>query len=111
MFPGFVMGLLGLNPQNARISTFQGAGSINQVSLFFDGIGVTVGVIPRFAGTIAFSPALNQCGYGLLGQSEFFSRFKIEFDLPNRFFYIDDGIQSPAPAPAPLPQLPPPTQA
>jgi hypothetical protein len=99
MFPGFVMGLLGLNPQNATISMFQGAGSVNQVSLFFEGIGVTVGVIPRFVGTIAFSPALNQCGYGLLGQSEFFSRFKIEFDLPNRFFYIEDPPPQPNPVP------------
>jgi hypothetical protein len=83
---------------------FQGAGSVNQVSLFFDNIGVTVGAIPRFEATIAFSAALNQCGFALLGQSEFFSRFKVEFDLPNRFFYIEDP---PPPAlPDPAPQLP-----
>ena len=97
MFPGFIIGLLGLNPQNARESTFQGAGSINQVSLFFDNIGVTVGSIPRFEGTIAFSAALNTCGYGLLGQSEFFSRFRIDFDLPNRFFYIEDALPAAVP--------------
>ena len=100
MFPGFVVGLLGLNVQYARVSMFQGAGSVNQVSLFFDNIGVTVGNIPRFVGTIAFSAALNQCGYGLLGQSEFFSRFKVEFDLPNKMFYVEDPPPPPAPAPA-----------
>jgi hypothetical protein len=36
MFPGFVMALLGLNVQNARFSMFEGAGPVNQVSLFFD---------------------------------------------------------------------------
>jgi hypothetical protein len=102
MFPGFVMALLGLNVQNARVSMFQGAGSVNQVSLFFDNIGITVGIIPRFIGTIAFSAALNQCGFGLLGQSEFFSRFKVEFDHPNRLFYIEDP-QAPTP---PSPQTP-----
>jgi len=90
LFPGFIVGLLGLDPQNARKSTFQGVGSVNQVSTFFDDIGITVGAMPKFAGTIAFSPALNQSGYGLLGQGEFFSRFKVDFDLPNRFFYIED---------------------
>jgi hypothetical protein len=83
---------------------FQGAGSVNQVSLFFDNIGVTVGIMPRFVGTIAFSAALNQCGYGLLGQSEFFSRFKIEFDLPNKMFYIEDPPPIP-PAPLQAPQV------
>ena len=96
LFPGFIVGLLGLNPQNARESTFQGVGSINQVSTFFDNIGVTVGPMPRFEATIAFSPALNQHGYGLLGQGEFFSRFKIEFDLPNRFFYIENPMPADA---------------
>jgi len=86
LFPGFIVGLLGLDPQNARESTFQEWVR----STFFDDIGITVGAIPRFAGTIAFSPALNQSGYGLLGQGEFFSRFKVDFDLPNRFFYIED---------------------
>ena len=68
---------------------FQGVGSVNQVSLFFENIGLTVGVIPRFVGTVAFSTALDQSSYGLLGQSGFFSRFKVEFDLPNGFFYIE----------------------
>lgn len=97
MFPGFGMSLLGLNVQNARVSTFEGAGSVNQVSLFFDNVGVTEGNIPRFVGTIAFSAALNQCGYGLLGQSEFFSRFKVDFDLPNRMFYVEDPPPQPVP--------------
>ena len=75
LFPAFIVGLLGLNPQSARESTFQGVGSVNRVSTFFDDIGITVGAMPRFEGTIAFAPALNPSGYGLLGQGEFFSRY------------------------------------
>jgi hypothetical protein len=107
MFPSFIIPVIGLNIQQARISMFSGAGSVNQVSIFFDNIGVTIGAIPRFVSTVAFSAAMNQPGLGLLGQSGFFSRFKVEFDLPNGFFYVDDGIQPPVPVPAPPPQLPP----
>jgi hypothetical protein len=89
LFPGFILSLLGLDGQRAQVSTFQGVGSVNQVSLFFENIGLTVGVIPRLVATVAFSTALDQCGYGLLGQGGFFSRFKVEFDLPNGFFYIE----------------------
>ena len=89
MLPSFIVGILGLNLQTARVSMFQGAGSVNQVSLFFDNMGVTINGIPRYVSTVAFSAALNQCGFGLLGQNGFFDRFKVEFDLPGGFFYIE----------------------
>lgn len=90
LFPSFIVGLLGLNVQTARVSTFQGAGSVNQVSVFFDDIGVSVGNVPRFSTTVAFSAAMDQCGLGLLGQNGFFDRFKVDFDLPKKFFYVED---------------------
>ncbi len=90
IFPSYIVGLLSLNVQTARVSTFQGAGSVNQVSVFFDDIGVSVGNVPRFTATVAFSAAMNQCGFGLLGQNGFFDRFKVDFDLPKKFFYVED---------------------
>jgi hypothetical protein len=94
------MGLLNLPMPNAKISTFQGAGSVNQVSVFFDDIGVSIGSIPRFSTTIAFSAALNQCGFGLLRQSGFFDRFRVHFDHASGFFYIEDS-QPTSTAPVP----------
>lgn len=95
LFPSFIVAMLSLKVQNARVSKFHGAGSVNQVSLFFDNIGLTVGNLPRFVTTLAFSAAMNQSGFGLLGQQGFFNRFKVDFDLLRRFFYIEDSIARP----------------
>jgi hypothetical protein len=92
LFPSFLLPILGLTTDNAPMSKFAGAGSSNQVSWFFDDIGITIGSIPRFEATVSFSSAMNPTGLGLLGQSGFFSRFKVEFDLPNGFFYVQDGF-------------------
>jgi hypothetical protein len=60
-----------------------------------DNIGLTVGNLPRFVTTLAFSAAMNQSGFGLLGQQGFYNRFKVDFDLLRRFFYIEDSIARP----------------
>jgi len=36
-----------------------------------------------------FTEDMNSKGHGLLGQHGFFDRFKVQFDLPNKLFWIE----------------------
>jgi len=54
----------------------------------FSNITVDLGVtqIPLYAG---FMTAMDQLGFGLLGQAGFFEAFKISFDHASKLFHLE----------------------
>jgi hypothetical protein len=98
VFPGTLLPKLGLDIKSGRVSTFSGVGSTQLHQLSFSGVGLTVDPLERFTADVAFTSALNITGIGLLGQRGFFSRFRVDFDLPKGVFYIEEPPAPPSDA-------------
>ena len=80
---------LGLNVREGKSYEFGGPGSIKQPAWFFE-VTLTIGGFSPFSAPVGFTPALERNAIGILGQSGFFDRFIIAFDLRNGLFHIDD---------------------
>lgn len=88
IFPASFVKRIGLNLTQGAFYQFGGAGSFNQPAWFFS-ITLNIGTVVSYQTLVGFTPALEAPGFGLLGQNGFFDRFKVEFDLRNNAFYIE----------------------
>jgi hypothetical protein len=67
---------------------FSGAGSATQAAWFFR-VTLHIGTLISYQVPVGFTAALEGLGFGLLGQNGFFDRFKVEFDLRNKVFFLE----------------------
>ena len=86
VFPRSFMPALEISPLSTPSEPGAGVGSYTLTH--FHNVTMDFGVlrIPVYAG---FTDGLDHWGVGLLGQSSFFDRFKIHFDLPGGIFEIE----------------------
>lgn len=89
VFPASFAPRIGLDYRQGAYYEFGGAGSQNQPAGFFD-LALSIGTAIQYQARIGFTPALDGTGMGLLGQHGFFDRFKVQFDLQNGVFYLED---------------------
>jgi hypothetical protein len=87
IFPASFAEQLGLNYTDGRHYPFGGAGDGVQAAYFFD-ILLDIQHIAQYPVAIGFTLALEHFGCGLLGQTGFFDRFKLEFDCANKKFAL-----------------------
>lgn len=82
IFHSDVADVLGIPLTQGKKMTFYGTGGLPQVAYFHD-IQVEVAGWPLnlYCG---FSPEMKSLPYGILGQTGFFDKFKIEFDYQNK---------------------------
>jgi hypothetical protein len=80
---------LGLDPLTAPIEGCFGVGDGGGVITHFSEIIIDLQGITQFEAFAGFTTGLEQWGVGLLGQTGFFDKFRIEFDLPNNEFRIE----------------------
>ena len=51
---------------------------------------ITIDLGPAQTEVVAgFTEDMNSKGYGLLGQYGFFDHFRVQFDLPNKVFWVE----------------------
>ena len=97
MFPLSVALRLGIIVPNRRSYVFAAAGDLTQQA-FFELIQVDIWDETRNAAAFSFNldagftSALDQVGFGLLGQNGFFSQFRVTLDYHNNFFTLDPAI-------------------
>jgi hypothetical protein len=87
VFPLSFALLLGFNPVGAPQVMTGGIGSA-AVPMYYWTITVHFGPA-QFDVLAGFTEDMNSKGFGLLGQHGFFEHFKVQFDLPNRVFWIE----------------------
>jgi hypothetical protein len=86
-FPSSFLLPLGINPFGMPFEPTNGVGGLT-LSFFYN-IQIDLQGIVQFPAYTAFTDGLNQWGVGLLGQSGFFDRVGVHFDLHNGKFEID----------------------
>ena len=79
---------LGLDPLTGKSSTSSGLGRVN-VPTYYWNVQIDLQGITTFDVYAGFTEGLETWGVGLLGQSGFFDRFPMSFDLKNGLFHID----------------------
>ncbi len=79
---------LGLDPLTIPIQQTVGVGSRSVPTQYAD-ITVELDGIAQFPVCAAFTSGMDPMGFGLLGQTGFFERFKIAFDHRNGVFTIE----------------------
>jgi hypothetical protein len=87
-FPLSFTKALGLDPLAAPHEGTSGVGSYN-VPTYFWNLEIDLQGLTRFPVFAGFTPGLDQLGLGLLGQSGFFDRFNISFNLRQGIFEIE----------------------
>jgi hypothetical protein len=94
---------LGFNPVGETPVMTGGVGSAGVPMYYWK---VTIDLGPAQTEVLAgFTEDMNSKGHGLLGQHGFFDHFKVQFDLPDRLFWIE----IPDPPQIHLPPAPTPT--
>jgi hypothetical protein len=88
VFPRSFMSLLGLNPLTTPVEPTSGMGSVD-VPTHFAQISINLQGVIEFPVYAGFTSGLDQLGYGLLGQTGFFGRFNLRFELARRTCYIE----------------------
>lgn len=78
---------LGFNPLGAPPVMTAGVGSA-AVQMYFWTVSMDIGPVQKET-VVGFTEDMNSKGIGLLGQHGFFEHFKVQFDLPNKIFWIE----------------------
>lgn len=87
-FPSSFLPSLGLNPQTGAWDFSSGLGSQNIPTCYWS-IEIDLQGVIRYPCFVGFTDGLNDWGIGLLGQTGFFDRFKVRFDLQGGIFEIE----------------------
>lgn len=87
-FPLSFAAAMGLDPLAATLDGAAGLGSYN-VPTYFREIGIDLQGIAQFRAYVGFTTGLENWGFGLLGQTGFFDRFKVTFDPPNGLYHLE----------------------
>jgi len=78
---------LGFNPIGETPVMTGGVGSAG-IPMYYWKIAIDLGLAQTEV-TAGFTEDMDSKGYGLLGQHGFFDRFRVQFDLPNKAFWIE----------------------
>jgi hypothetical protein len=79
---------LGLNPLTAPVEMTSGIGSPSNPT-HFNNIVLDLGAVIQIPVYAGFMTAMDQYGFGLLGQSGFFETFKVTFDHALKLYYLE----------------------
>jgi hypothetical protein len=82
------MGKLGLDPVTLASHSSKGVGNSDVLSHFAQ-VGIYIPGIGTIQVEAGFSEGMEHMGIGLLGQQGFFEAFRVTFDLPQNFFYLE----------------------
>lgn len=91
VFPLSFAVALGLDPLRLKQTVTAGVGSTANITYFSNilvDIPISTGVTLSFEVYAGFTDGLEAIGYGLLGQTGFFEKFKLTFDHRNKIFTI-----------------------
>jgi hypothetical protein len=88
LFPRSFMQPLGLDPLTIPIEQTRGVGSTS-IPTQYAKLAIHIPGIVEFAVYAGFTSGMDPMGFGLLGQTGFFERFKVAFDYSSRVYTIE----------------------
>jgi hypothetical protein len=88
LFHGIIGEQIGLNVKKGKPLNFYGTGGRTQTAYFHEIMFSIEGT--EITTMVGFSYGLESLNVGLLGQTGFFNKFKIEFDLQKRIITLDN---------------------
>jgi hypothetical protein len=91
LFPLSMAKMLGLDVTKLPRALTSGVGSQSNVT-WYDTVTIDLGQEIKFSAYVGFSEAMERIGTGLLGQSGFFERYRVEFLLTRKLFTIDSSL-------------------